>query len=298
MNQASFTTHLSFDLYDFTTEVKEVYVAAQMAQSTAWRIDTLIRQTTNTIFRAVREALRNGEAGSQYDSLQDISNAMKEMEFAEAAFAEAGLDNTTLLTLQQLVHQRDRWHDLAKEYVGMTYDYRGNAREYEIPSLDDIFFEKLETKSTDNVRISQHLQNRLRVQSERRAEAYDAKEMANELYERKLERERRQQLDINAMTMDRAPAVFNVFNLAMQAEVGEVTAGFQTLPIETQRVLIANAQQAAERADDFAAKERNMTDIEYDGICLCAIGVIKALRGVLAAPKFVASQRTREAVGA
>lgn len=297
MNQ-SFTTHTSFDLYDFVTEVKEVYVAAQMAQSTAWRIDTMIRQQTNTIFKQMREKVwENPSASSQYDSIQDINNCLKEMEFAEAAFSEAGLVNETLLTLQQLVHQRDRWHDLAKEYVGMTYDYKGAVREYEIPSLDDIFFEPLETKNANNVRISQHLQHRLRVQSERRAEAYDAKEMANELYERKLERERRNTLDMNAATMDRAPAVFNVFNLAMQADVGEVSLSFNALPIETQRVLIANAQQAAERADDFAAKERNMTDTEYDGICLCAIGVIKALRGVLAAPKFTTAQRVREVTG-
>lgn len=293
------TTHAFFDLFDMISEVKEVYVAAQMASSTAWRIDTLIRQQTTSIFKQVREKLQsNPAAGSQYDSLQDINNILKEMEFAEHAFADAGLTNDTLLTLQQLVHQRDQWHSLAKEFVSMTYDYRGNAREYEVPSVDDLFFEKLETKNTANVRISQHLQNRLRTQATRRAEAYDAKEMATELYERKLRREQQNMLDMNAATMDRAPAVFNVFTLVMAAEVGDVSLNFNGLPVETQRLLIQNAMQAAERADDYAAKERNMTDTEYDNICLCAIGAIKSLRNVLATPKFVASQRVREATSA
>lgn len=289
MSTTTFSTYYSFDLFDFVHDIKEVYVAAQVAQSTAWRIDTLIKQQANALFKQVRESL-----ASTVDSYADITASLKEIEFAQVSFNDAGLQHDQLTTLQQLVHMRDQWQELAKEYVGMTTDWKGQPRRYEYDSIDDLFFNKL-TTNAEEVRLSAALQSRLRVQATRRAEAYDVPEQAQALLERKLQREKQNMADMNQRMNDNAPAVFNIFKLACGCECGEITTAFNALPLDTQRLLIANAQQAAERADDFAAKERNMTDSEYDCICLCSMSTIKRLRDVLRAPKFVTDQRVREA---
>ena len=45
----------NFDLHDYTSTIHEVYVASQVAQSTAWRIDTMIVSAARQLFKNIRQ---------------------------------------------------------------------------------------------------------------------------------------------------------------------------------------------------------------------------------------------------
>ena len=80
------TSTATFCLFDFIRDVPNCDVAAQIAQSTAWRIDTLIQGAARQLFKAVREdQYRKG-----VDGLAELSMALREQAFAEHAFEEAG----------------------------------------------------------------------------------------------------------------------------------------------------------------------------------------------------------------
>ncbi len=70
---------------------------------------------------------------------------------------------------------------------------------------------------------------------------------------------------------------------------------FYKLPVSVQRVLLQHAQSAAQRADEWACKERGMSDNEYDRILACVLKVDADIRAVMKSPRFVIAQRVAEA---
>lgn len=278
-----------FDLLDYTHDITEAYVAAQVAQSTAWRIDNMIVSESRQVFKHVREHLFT----QGVDGYAELTAALHEAQFAEQSFLEAGLDKEGAVeNIRALNAQRDQWHDLAATLTSMTLDYRGMPRTFEVRSLEDAFFRE------QNMRVSTDTQRRLRMSATRMAEAYGMADQAEALLERKLDRQKTQLGRIAENMKQQAGAVHLMFHQALRSDdEGAALRGkaFWQLPIECQRTLLDNAIKAAERADEYAAGERSMTDSEYDRILLCVMKTVKDLRTVMKAPRFVVPMQQREA---
>ena len=279
-----------FDLLDYNHDVIEAYVAAQMAQSTAWRIDTMIVSESRTLFKGVREALYT----QGVDGLAELTGALSEAEFAEQSFMEHGSSNEGVIEkLRALNAQRDQWHELAAHLTSMTTDWQGLPKVYGQPLLEDAFFKEMST------RVSNDTQRRLRMSATRMAEAYGMADQADALLERKVARQATQLGRIAENMKQSAGAVFLMYQMALRGDTEGAAArdkGFYKLPLEAQRTLLNNALKAAERSDEFAAGERSMTDMEYDRISLCVLRVVKDLRAVMNGSRFVTASRVREAV--
>lgn len=278
-----------FDLKEYTEGMPEAYVAAQIAQSTAWRIDTLIVAEARTIFKAVREDLY----AHGVDGYAELTAALHEAEFAEQSFREIGSSiEGSIEKLRALNAQRDQWHEVAQDLTSMTSDWKGQPRVYTLEPLENAFYKDMSTK------VNATTQRRLRMSANKMAEVYGAADAAEELYKRKLERQSTQLGRIAETMKDQAGAVFQMFQMALRDDdIGAALRpkNFYALPIEVQRVLLDNAIRAAERADEFAANERNMSDSEYDRILVTVIKAVKDFRAVLNSHRFVTSARVAEA---
>lgn len=267
-----------FDLHDYTADVVEAYVAAQMAQSTAWRVDTLIVSNARQVFKSVREGLfENG-----LDKMAELTMALQDAEFSAQSFADAGLRDTGPLdAIRGLAMQRDSWHALAAHLTSMTSDYAGAPRKYETPDLESVF------RAEPNLRINSTTQRRMAMSSKRMAEAYGlGEEGAKTFLERRTQREEDNLKSISTRLVEQADGVWFMYRNVLMSGTEDASTEFCKLPQSIQRVLLANAQSAAQRADEWACKERGMSDSEYDRILACVLKVDQDLRKVLAGERF------------
>ena len=286
------TNNEFFDLNEYTGSILEAYVAAQIAQSTAWRIDTMIVAEARTIFKTVRELLYQ----QGVDGYAELTTALAESEFAEQSFREAGtcIDGSVEL-LRALNAQRDQWHDLAASLTSMTSDWQGRPKVYEQIELETVFFRE------PNLRVSTDTQRRLRMSATRMAEAYGMEDQTEALLARKLERQQSQLGRVAESMKNSAGAVYAMFQMALRNDEDSAAVrskSFYDLPVLAQSTLIDNAIKAAERADEYAAGERSMSDSEYDRILLSVMKTVKDLRTVRTAPRFVQALRLRDAATA
>lgn len=267
-----------FDLHDYTADVMEAYVAAQMAQSTAWRVDTLIVSNARQVFKSVREGLfENG-----LDKMAELTMALQDAEFSAQSFADAGLRDTGPLdAIRGLAMQRDSWHTLAAHLTSMTSDYAGAPRKYETPDLESVF------RAEPNLRINSTTQRRMAMSSKRMAEAYGlGEEGAKTFLEHRTQREEDNLKSISTRLVEQADGVWFMYRNVLMSGTEDAGTEFYKLPQSIQRVLLANAQSAAQRADEWACKERGMSDSEYDRILACVLKVDQDLRKVLAGERF------------
>lgn len=283
-----------FDLFEYTEQMPVAYVAAQVAQSTAWRIDTMLVAESRKVFKHVREELFNTGGGESYS---EITAALHEAEFAEHSFAEAGLnDQGTLETIRALNAQRDQWHDLATELTSLTSDWQGQPRVYVTPDIETIFHKE------PNMKVSQDTQRRLRMSATRTAETFggDA-EMATRMYERKYARQQSRLGQMAENLKDQAGAVYLMYQLVLRGDESSAAGRskeFYMLPLEAQRTLLQNAAAAAARADEYASTERNMSDFEYDTILGQALKVQADIKKLLDGHRFVTALRIKQAADA
>ncbi len=287
-----------FDLLDYTVDCKSAYVAAEMASSTAWRIDTILVSSSRAILKHIKDELfqRGG-----YESMSEIQLAFADAAFAEQNFHEIG--STTvgpIETLRALNAQRDQWHDLAAQMVPMVSDYRGMPMVYEIPSLDDVFFRG------NNIRVNETTTRRLKIRSERIANALEMPELAELHYKRGLQKKEDENVRIASLLKEQAPIALTMFHMALRSDdfgIEHASSGldcsaalrskaFYELPIDPQRMLLDNAINASSRADDRATSDRSMDEMEYDIISLTAIKVMTDLRNVLKGERFKIAAQT------
>jgi hypothetical protein len=280
-------TNTYFDLHDYVHDIPEAYVAAQVAQSTAWRIDTLLVSNARSVFKNVREELYH----QGIDQMAELTMALQDADFSMSSFQDAGLPiEGPIETIRSLAMQRDQWHNLAQGLTSMVSDYTGQPRRYDIPDLESVFF------AEPNLRVNAQTTRRIAISSRRMAEAYGlGDEGAKTFEERRLAREQDNLKSISNRLTEQAGGVWFMYkNVLMSGEAHAVTE-FYKLPLSVQRTLVTNAQTAAQRADDFACKERSMTDMEYDRILACVLKVDADLRKVIGGERFVIAQRVAEA---
>ena len=285
------TTHQYFDLRHFVSTINETYVAAQVAQSVAWRMDILITSKARALLRDVRETgLRIGEA----ERYADTAAMLRDLNVGEEWFKQTGLDRGVIEEITRLTALRQPMHELAGELTAMNLDWQGRPRSYEIPELESVF------RAPPNTKISSQVKARVELTSKALAEAYGVDEKI--LRERRLAAQKRQAEDRAENTMETADLAWWCYEQALRAEPTELEAmkrdyalvtqglaleqGFPCLAKDTQVVLITAARGAADRSIQFAEGERSMTDTEFARILACAMKAQKDLDQVLRAGKF------------
>ncbi|MDP2323504.1 MAG: hypothetical protein Q8N51_05685 [Gammaproteobacteria bacterium] len=282
--------HHYFDLLDYINSIPSPEVAAQVAQSTAWRIDVMIISAARTLYKDIREELFNAGV----DVKAELTLAMNQKAYSEQVFAENGSTVTgPVSAIKELMYHREAWHATAKALTGLTFDWKGSPKTYIERPIEDQFFEPGQMKVSRETK-AKHMKG-----AQRMAAAYDHPEAADLLYSKRLARSEQKMADVSENLRDQAQGVANMFDLAVRHTMtnpsGETTMEFTSLSLDTRRVLINAAITAAERAEEWAAENRNMTDTGYDLVCLAALKVVKELRAQLKQPCFVVADQQEAA---
>lgn len=301
------TNHMYFNLLDFTQNMPQAYVAAHVARSVAWRMDNMIVSAARSILRTVRNQM-SSDPQHPIDTLSDQLAELSVVENSSRWFDAAGKDDPdSVETIRWLNALRDDWHQLAHELTSLTCDWKGVPRVYEIPDIEEAFMRD------PNMKIAAQTQRRMKLSSTRMAEAYGMPEMADQFLKRRVDREQDRLAGMAEGMKATAPAAFMAFEHVLQSDtfsddpnaggvkiksfadlnklIGQSAKerherGFSSMPIELQRTLIDAAITAAQRADEYAAGERSMTDMEYDHILACVLSSVKTLQQVLKSPRF------------
>jgi hypothetical protein len=104
--------------------------------------------------------------------------------------------------------------------------------------------------------------------------------------------------DVSQTLQDQAGAVYEMFRQACAVHLdAEVGREFHTMDVANQRTLIESAITAADRAEEYAASSNNITDAEFDDVCMCVLQATKQLKLVLNSSRFK-THAQREAAAA
>lgn len=281
----TFTAANYFDLIDFIRNIVDVEIAAQAAQSLAFRVDLLIQSNARAIFRTLREEELNKLAPELQtaDNRADLENAFRSVEFAEQTFA-AYTDRISgnISTLKSLSFMRGSINDMARELTGMTTDWRGMPRMFESANLDELFLARPDLKMS----TTEQLRSRQMVEALKQTGLVDPNADTEELLRMDAER-RRDELGRMAETMHRqGPITLMFYELALQAD-GEVVQNFYDLDKGVQRLCIESVINAVQRTIDRAKSDRSLSQMEFVARLGNGMAVMKQLNEVLRAPKMV-----------
>ena len=293
------TTHAWFDLKDYIQSIKTPDVAAQCAQSVAFAVDVAIQGAVRALFKNLR--MRSEEAG--FDNLDAMTTAMRERGFTEKVIRMAGKDELgPVATIVQLNHIRAQWHELAKDLTGMTFDWQGVPRVYEIHSIEELLARDV------SLGVRPDTERKIRLTVTRRAD--DAsKEDIEQAIERRMNREKQRAKDISLRLMDQRETLVTLYAVITDMiedgefdalditppDYGAVEVEFHDLDVSLQRAMIEGAIRGAGRAEDFATQSSSITDSEFDAVSFAVIKLERELKAVLKSPKFVAQQRSADA---
>lgn len=279
----TFTAANYFDLIDFIRNIVDVEIAAQAAQSLAFRVDLLIQSNARAIFRTLREEELNKLAPELQtaDNRADLENAFRSVEFAEQTFADyTDRISGNISTLKSLSFMRDGINDMARELTGMTADWRGIPRVFEPANLDELFLARPDLKMS----TTEQLRSRQMVEALKQTGLVDPNADTEELLRLDAER-RRDELGRMAETMHRqGPITLMFYELALQAD-GEVVQNFYDLDKGVQRLCIESVINAVQRTIDRAKSDRSLSQMEFVARLGNGMAVMKQLNEVLRAPR-------------
>lgn len=252
----------------------------------------MIIQAARSIYKNVKEDL----FVQGIDTRAELTNRLNEQAFAESSFEEIGSSITgPIATIKELMYQREAWIALATELTPLTCDFNGRPKTYIHKDLEDGIFE------IGAMKVNNETKRRIAITSKRRADAEGMPELADKLAERKLARKADNLVNLADNLKDQAQGVAYMLHAAQQHNLEDVvlntTAYFSSLTLNTQRELINNAMQAADRALDWCADNRSLTEADYDIADLSAMKFERDLKAVLKSPRFVhdAAQETAAA---
>lgn len=284
------TTHAYFDLFTTIKSISSPEIAAPVAQSTAWKIDQMIIQAARLIYKSAKEELFT----QGVDTRAELTNMLNEQAFAESSFDEIGSSVTgPIATIKELMYQREAWIALATELTPLTTDFSGQPKKYEHKGLEDGIFE------IGIMKVNGETKRRVAITARRRAEAEGVPELADRLIERKLARKEDNLVNLADNLKDQAQGVAFMLHFAQQHNLEDTatttTAYFSSLSLPTQRELINNAVQASERALDWCADNRALTESDYDIADLSDSKLQRDLKAVLKTSRFTAAAQQEAA---
>lgn len=279
----TFTAANYFDLIDFIRNIVDVEIAAQAAQSLAFRVDLLIQSNARAIFRTLREEELNKLAPELQtaDNRADLENAFRSVEFAEQTFADyTDRISGNISTLKSLSFMRDGINDMARELTGMTADWRGIPRRYEAANLDELFLARPDLKMS----TTEQLRSRQMIEALKQTGLVDPNADTEELLRMDAER-RKDELNRMADTMHKqGPITLMFYELALQAD-GEVVQNFYDLDKAVQRVCVESVIGAVQRTLDRAKSDRSLSSMDFVARIGNGMQVLKQLNEVLRAPR-------------
>ena len=293
----TFSTNQFFDLISFTRDIPNVDIAAQAAQSLAFRTDLLIQSNARAIFKAMRQhKYEKLDAELQtIDHLAEIESAFREVRFAEKVFAEQGSDNEQFVrNVQELMQFRDGINELAQDLTAMTVDWKGNPRNFTPADLQELFL------SRPDLRISQTEQMRSRQMAEQmKAHGLLPESMPIDDILKMDEERRKNELGRVADTMHRqSPVVLMVFELARESELENVAEDFWLLDLTVQRTLIESVRGAVQREMDRAKSNRSLSSMDFMALIGSGMAALKKLDEVLRGSRFGVLAARERAVAA
>lgn len=277
------STFKNFDLADYIEEIAQPYLAMQVAQSYAWRIDMMIVSAVRTLFKTVRDEART----SELDTAADMNNAMAETAFAEACFNDIGSDSWgSVRAIHELLDLRPRAHAMARQATGLVLDWKGQTRNYIEPAMSDLFHNQGTMKPKADTLVK--MKNSANRRAATVATGKEQIELATKLYERKVAREKGRLASMGEALKAQAGGLETMFNIALQRRPERMPAAceFYQIDREGQRMLIANTISASERAEDWAESDSNVGERECDDICMASDQLVKELKKVLISPTF------------
>ncbi len=260
------------DMLHFIKTTLNPEIAAQMAQSVAWRIDTLIQSNARQLIKELAPSLKE-QGVEEFNELEaSIASAV----MGEYQTTQAGRDNHGPVgNIQALNLMRQDAHDLAKELIGMTFDKEGCGNIYEIPDLEEVFFAPIDLK-VKPVSRQRAIRNATRTaQAYGLTEEQTAAQVAN-----KLKRKEDKAKDTSRFLMDQQSTISALYKLASRADMPfTVSNEFDELSKSIQLTLITTARDAALRYAEWAEDYFWLTEPEADDISACAISTATKLRG-------------------
>ena len=286
------TNNAYFDLADYIHSLTSVDVAAQMAQSVAFAVDIAI----NNASRQLMKNLRANHIDHGIDSLAEMTMTLEDSAFAEEIMRQAGSDSLgPVSTILQLNVIREQWHMIASELTGMTYDWQGVPRVYEVRPIEEMLLREV------RLQVKPLTAQRLRMQVERRA-GDASQEDINAVYAKRLAREEQRTKDTARALTEQQGAIVTLYHLA--SDIGgelpnirensnvAASAEFHLLDAALRRQLIEAAMKGAARAEDYATGSSSITDAEFDQISFAVIKVERELKAVLAGAAYAVQRAT------
>lgn len=272
-----------FDLTAYIQSIKSADVAAQMAQSVAFAIDLKMAST----LRAIMKAIRVHHDSYGYDSVGAMTDALRDVVFAEEVFREHGKNEEGLVETFALLNMvRQGWHDLAQELAGMTLDWQGVPRSYEIKPFEEFLTREIKLS------VKPEVERRIRITVERRADGA-SKEDVEAVIAKRQARETQKAKDTSRALMEQTATLLTLFDLLDEQSwelIGrdpyDHEPEFHELPADVRMQLINAALKGAARAEDYAAGSSSITDDEFDQINFATMRVERELKTVLTGPSY------------
>ena len=272
-----------FDLTAYIQSIKSADVAAQMAQSVAFAIDLKMAST----LRAIMKAIRVHHDSYGYDSVGAMTDALRDVVFAEEVFREHGKNEEGLVETFALLNMvRQGWHDLAQELTGMTLDWQGVPRSYEIKPFEEFLTREIKLS------VKPEVERRIRITVERRADGA-SKEDVEAVIAKRQARETQKAKDTSRALMEQTATLLTLFDLLDEQSwelIGrdpyDHEPEFHELPADVRIQLINAALKGTARAEDYAAGSSSITDDEFDQINFATMRVERELKAILAGPAY------------
>ena len=272
-----------FDLTAYIQSIKSADVAAQMAQSVAFAIDLKMAST----LRAIMKAIRVHHDSYGYDSVGAMTDALRDVVFAEEVFREHGKNEESLVETFALLNMvRQGWHDLAQELTGMTLDWQGVPRSYEIKPFEEFLTREIKLS------VKPEVERRIRITVERRADGA-SKEDVEAVIAKRQARETQKAKDTSRALMEQTATLLTLFDLLdeqswelIDRDPYDHEPEFHELPADVRMQLINAALKGAARAEDYAAGSSSITDDEFDQINFATMRVERELKAVLTGPAY------------
>lgn len=278
-----YTSHMNFDLELYVREILSPEVAATIASGVAWIIDTTCINAARQLFKAAAEL----HSMNSIDATAELISSLKEQAFAEQCFAGMGSAAIgPVLTIQELMYQRDIWHALAGELVPLTFDWSKppQPRVYAPRDLEDQIHNPRQQVATELTKY------RLKKDAVGMAEAMGVPEGADSLYQDNLLKHDLDKSRLVTNLKRQSQGVSFMLHAAQhfphEGITCDVNENFDSLTLSSQRLLINTAINKAIQAGTDAAKNSNLNDSEYSLISLTKFKVMKELNEVLRSPRF------------
>lgn len=274
-------TSAFFDLNLYVRNVKCVDVAAQMAQGITFRIDLAITSAT----RQLMKNLRTNYVDHGIDSISEMTASLSEMSFAEEIFSQAGKQELgPVQTINQLNIIRDVWQEICAELTGMTFDYRGQPRIWDVRPMEEVLSREVV------MQVRPQTTRRIRMQVERRADGASSEDI-DRVYAKRVAMEEARAADMSNTLNSQVGTLITLYQLASTAATGDnADFGFYDLDVGTRRTLIEAAIQGAERAEQYATSNNKITDAEFDAVSFAVIKVERELKAVLSGPMYTVQE--------